>query len=172
MAATYSALNHKTCQPVLEPVAASSLAQRRSMKKLTSTDMLWTEASSHHCVLSSPLCLFIWLLLSSLFGVFPQFLHIVIGHQTLSNWTLLHQGGCLASYRLRDCTEHGWNLNPKCCRAAVCVFSPISTCICILWNSPILSFLSRSSFSLSLFPSELSGKPAPVPILIHCDWLT
>ncbi|KAL7863438.1 hypothetical protein SRHO_G00124220 [Serrasalmus rhombeus] len=39
MAATYSALNHKTCQPVLEPVAASSLAQRRSMKKLTSTDM-------------------------------------------------------------------------------------------------------------------------------------
>ncbi|TSL89878.1 Ribosomal protein S6 kinase alpha-3 [Bagarius yarrelli] len=40
MAATYSALNHKTCQPVLEPVAASSLAQRRSMKKLTSTDML------------------------------------------------------------------------------------------------------------------------------------
>ncbi|XP_060783643.1 ribosomal protein S6 kinase alpha-6 isoform X4 [Neoarius graeffei] len=40
MAATYSALNHKTCQPVLEPVAASNLAQRRSMKKLTSTDML------------------------------------------------------------------------------------------------------------------------------------
>uniref|UniRef100_A0AAY4DYH0 non-specific serine/threonine protein kinase n=1 Tax=Denticeps clupeoides TaxID=299321 RepID=A0AAY4DYH0_9TELE len=39
MAATYSALNHKTCQPVLEPVAASSLAQRRSMKKLTSTDL-------------------------------------------------------------------------------------------------------------------------------------
>uniref|UniRef100_A0A4W4DTM0 non-specific serine/threonine protein kinase n=1 Tax=Electrophorus electricus TaxID=8005 RepID=A0A4W4DTM0_ELEEL len=39
MAATYSALNHKTCQPVLEPVAASSLAQRRSMKKLTSADM-------------------------------------------------------------------------------------------------------------------------------------
>ncbi|XP_036379356.1 ribosomal protein S6 kinase alpha-6 isoform X1 [Megalops cyprinoides] len=39
MAATYSALNHKTGQPVLEPVAASSLAQRRNMKKLTSTDL-------------------------------------------------------------------------------------------------------------------------------------
>ncbi|XP_043913075.1 ribosomal protein S6 kinase alpha-6 [Protopterus annectens] len=39
MAATYSALNHKTLQPVLEPVAASGLAQRRSMKKLTSTDL-------------------------------------------------------------------------------------------------------------------------------------
>ncbi|KAM7389451.1 hypothetical protein PAMP_023432 [Pampus punctatissimus] len=39
MAATYSALSQKTSQPVLEPVAASSLAQRRSMKKLTSTDM-------------------------------------------------------------------------------------------------------------------------------------
>uniref|UniRef100_A0A8C2HC08 Ribosomal protein S6 kinase n=1 Tax=Cyprinus carpio TaxID=7962 RepID=A0A8C2HC08_CYPCA len=39
MAATYSALNHKTCKPVLEPVAASGLAQRRNMKKLTSTDM-------------------------------------------------------------------------------------------------------------------------------------
>uniref|UniRef100_A0A8C7I3K8 non-specific serine/threonine protein kinase n=1 Tax=Oncorhynchus kisutch TaxID=8019 RepID=A0A8C7I3K8_ONCKI len=39
MAATYSALGHKTCQPVLEPVAASSLAQRRNMKKLTSIDM-------------------------------------------------------------------------------------------------------------------------------------
>ncbi|KAL0974394.1 hypothetical protein UPYG_G00219870 [Umbra pygmaea] len=39
MAATYSALSQKTCQPVLEPVAASSLAQRRSMKKLTSTDL-------------------------------------------------------------------------------------------------------------------------------------
>ncbi|XP_038273315.1 ribosomal protein S6 kinase alpha-6 isoform X2 [Dermochelys coriacea] len=39
MAATYSALNHKIFQPVLEPVAASSLAQRRSMKKLTSTDL-------------------------------------------------------------------------------------------------------------------------------------
>uniref|UniRef100_A0A803U1G9 non-specific serine/threonine protein kinase n=1 Tax=Anolis carolinensis TaxID=28377 RepID=A0A803U1G9_ANOCA len=39
MAATYSALNNKTFQPVLEPVAASSLAQRRSMKKLTSTDL-------------------------------------------------------------------------------------------------------------------------------------
>uniref|UniRef100_A0A673HVD5 Ribosomal protein S6 kinase n=1 Tax=Sinocyclocheilus rhinocerous TaxID=307959 RepID=A0A673HVD5_9TELE len=39
MAATYSALNHKTCKPVLEPVAASSLAQRRNMKKLTSADM-------------------------------------------------------------------------------------------------------------------------------------
>ncbi|XP_067852941.1 ribosomal protein S6 kinase alpha-6 isoform X2 [Heptranchias perlo] len=39
MAATYSALNHKTHRPVLEPVAASSLAQRRVMKKLTSTDL-------------------------------------------------------------------------------------------------------------------------------------
>ncbi|XP_055769963.1 ribosomal protein S6 kinase alpha-6-like [Salvelinus fontinalis] len=39
MAATYSALGHKTCQPVLEPVAASSLAQRRNMKKLTPIDM-------------------------------------------------------------------------------------------------------------------------------------
>uniref|UniRef100_A0A671RW63 non-specific serine/threonine protein kinase n=1 Tax=Sinocyclocheilus anshuiensis TaxID=1608454 RepID=A0A671RW63_9TELE len=39
MAATYSALNHQTCKPLLEPVAASSLAQRRSMKKLTSADM-------------------------------------------------------------------------------------------------------------------------------------
>uniref|UniRef100_H3AN37 Ribosomal protein S6 kinase n=1 Tax=Latimeria chalumnae TaxID=7897 RepID=H3AN37_LATCH len=39
MAATYSALNHKTLQPILEPVAASRLAQRRSMKKLTSTDL-------------------------------------------------------------------------------------------------------------------------------------
>ncbi|XP_061644350.1 ribosomal protein S6 kinase alpha-6 isoform X4 [Phyllopteryx taeniolatus] len=39
MAATYSALSQKTSQPVLEPVAASSLAQRRSMKKLISTDM-------------------------------------------------------------------------------------------------------------------------------------
>ncbi|XP_051825020.1 ribosomal protein S6 kinase alpha-6 isoform X2 [Antechinus flavipes] len=45
MAATYSALNHKTFQPVLEPVAASSLAQRRSMKKLTSTDLLGEVAS-------------------------------------------------------------------------------------------------------------------------------
>ncbi|CAL8306549.1 unnamed protein product [Arctogadus glacialis] len=39
MAATYSALSQKSSQPLLEPVAASSLAQRRSMKKLTSTDM-------------------------------------------------------------------------------------------------------------------------------------
>ncbi|XP_069749743.1 ribosomal protein S6 kinase alpha-6 isoform X4 [Narcine bancroftii] len=39
MAATYSALNHKTLRPVLEPVAASSLAQRRVMKKLTLTDL-------------------------------------------------------------------------------------------------------------------------------------
>ncbi|XP_051877900.1 ribosomal protein S6 kinase alpha-6 [Pristis pectinata] len=39
MAATYSALNQKTLRPVLEPVAASSLAQRRVMKKLTSTDL-------------------------------------------------------------------------------------------------------------------------------------
>uniref|UniRef100_A0A8B9XC51 non-specific serine/threonine protein kinase n=1 Tax=Bos mutus grunniens TaxID=30521 RepID=A0A8B9XC51_BOSMU len=37
--ATYSALTHKTFQPVLEPVAASSLAQRRSMKKRTSTGL-------------------------------------------------------------------------------------------------------------------------------------
>ncbi|XP_023689926.1 ribosomal protein S6 kinase alpha-6 isoform X2 [Paramormyrops kingsleyae] len=39
MAATYSALSHKASQPVLEPVAASSLAQRRTMKKVTSNDM-------------------------------------------------------------------------------------------------------------------------------------
>uniref|UniRef100_A0AAU7BNB8 Ribosomal protein S6 kinase A6 n=1 Tax=Homo sapiens TaxID=9606 RepID=A0AAU7BNB8_HUMAN len=39
MVATYSALTHKTFQPVLEPVAASSLAQRRSMKKRTSTGL-------------------------------------------------------------------------------------------------------------------------------------
>lgn len=37
--ATYSVLTHKTFQPVLEPVAASSLAQRRSMKKRTSTGL-------------------------------------------------------------------------------------------------------------------------------------
>uniref|UniRef100_G1SQZ7 non-specific serine/threonine protein kinase n=1 Tax=Oryctolagus cuniculus TaxID=9986 RepID=G1SQZ7_RABIT len=37
--ATFSALTHKTFQPVLEPVAASSLAQRRSMKKRTSTGL-------------------------------------------------------------------------------------------------------------------------------------
>ncbi|XP_072600851.1 ribosomal protein S6 kinase alpha-6 isoform X6 [Vulpes vulpes] len=36
---TYSALTHKTFQPVLEPVAASNLAQRRSMKKRTSTGL-------------------------------------------------------------------------------------------------------------------------------------
>ncbi|XP_017523542.1 ribosomal protein S6 kinase alpha-6 isoform X2 [Manis javanica] len=36
---TYSALTYKTFQPVLEPVAASSLAQRRSMKKRTSTGL-------------------------------------------------------------------------------------------------------------------------------------
>uniref|UniRef100_A0A8D1U4R8 non-specific serine/threonine protein kinase n=1 Tax=Sus scrofa TaxID=9823 RepID=A0A8D1U4R8_PIG len=39
MVATYSALTHNTFQPVLEPVAASSLAQRRSMKKRTSTGL-------------------------------------------------------------------------------------------------------------------------------------
>uniref|UniRef100_A0A5K1VMB3 non-specific serine/threonine protein kinase n=1 Tax=Callithrix jacchus TaxID=9483 RepID=A0A5K1VMB3_CALJA len=39
MVATYSALTQKTFQPVLEPVAASSLAQRRSMKKRTSTGL-------------------------------------------------------------------------------------------------------------------------------------
>ncbi|XP_036082736.1 ribosomal protein S6 kinase alpha-6 isoform X2 [Rousettus aegyptiacus] len=37
--ATYSIMTHKTFQPVLEPVAASSLAQRRSMKKRTSTGL-------------------------------------------------------------------------------------------------------------------------------------
>uniref|UniRef100_A0A2K6F1I6 non-specific serine/threonine protein kinase n=1 Tax=Propithecus coquereli TaxID=379532 RepID=A0A2K6F1I6_PROCO len=37
--ATYSALTHKAFQPLLEPVAASSLAQRRSMKKRTSTGL-------------------------------------------------------------------------------------------------------------------------------------
>ncbi|XP_025789598.1 ribosomal protein S6 kinase alpha-6 [Puma concolor] len=36
---TCSALTHKTFQPVLEPVAASNLAQRRSMKKRTSTGL-------------------------------------------------------------------------------------------------------------------------------------
>ncbi|XP_032186378.1 ribosomal protein S6 kinase alpha-6 isoform X3 [Mustela erminea] len=36
---TYSALTHKTFQPILEPVAASNLAQRRSMKKRTSTGL-------------------------------------------------------------------------------------------------------------------------------------
>lgn len=36
---TYSALTHKTFQPVLEPVAASNLAQRWSMKKQTSTGL-------------------------------------------------------------------------------------------------------------------------------------
>ncbi|XP_067848742.1 ribosomal protein S6 kinase alpha-3 isoform X1 [Heptranchias perlo] len=37
MAATYSALNRTPLQPVLEPVACSNLAQRRGVKKLTST---------------------------------------------------------------------------------------------------------------------------------------
>ncbi|XP_060230313.1 ribosomal protein S6 kinase alpha-6 isoform X2 [Meriones unguiculatus] len=37
--ATYSALTQRTFQPVLEPVAASRLAQRRSMKKRTSTGL-------------------------------------------------------------------------------------------------------------------------------------
>ncbi|XP_004714186.2 ribosomal protein S6 kinase alpha-6 [Echinops telfairi] len=37
--ATYSVLSHKTFQPVLEPVAASNLAQRRSLKKRTSTGL-------------------------------------------------------------------------------------------------------------------------------------
>ncbi|XP_013209062.2 ribosomal protein S6 kinase alpha-6 [Microtus ochrogaster] len=37
--ATYSALTPKSFQPILEPVAASSLAQRRSMKKRTSTGL-------------------------------------------------------------------------------------------------------------------------------------
>ncbi|XP_074179678.1 ribosomal protein S6 kinase alpha-6 isoform X1 [Rhinolophus sinicus] len=37
--ATYSVLTHETFQPILEPVAASSLAQRRSMKKGTSTGL-------------------------------------------------------------------------------------------------------------------------------------
>ncbi|EHB14652.1 Ribosomal protein S6 kinase alpha-6 [Heterocephalus glaber] len=37
--ATYSALMHETFQPILEPVAASSLAQRRCMKKRTSTGL-------------------------------------------------------------------------------------------------------------------------------------
>uniref|UniRef100_A0A7N5KTN2 non-specific serine/threonine protein kinase n=1 Tax=Ailuropoda melanoleuca TaxID=9646 RepID=A0A7N5KTN2_AILME len=36
---TCSALTHRTFQPVLEPVAASNLAQRRSMKKRTSTGL-------------------------------------------------------------------------------------------------------------------------------------
>ncbi|XP_078088480.1 ribosomal protein S6 kinase alpha-3 isoform X6 [Mustelus asterias] len=37
MAATYSALNRTPLQPVLEPVGCSNLAQRRGVKKLTST---------------------------------------------------------------------------------------------------------------------------------------
>ncbi|OBS65218.1 hypothetical protein A6R68_06244, partial [Neotoma lepida] len=37
--ATYSALTHETSHPILEPVAASRLAQRRSMKKRTSTGL-------------------------------------------------------------------------------------------------------------------------------------
>ncbi|XP_054978968.1 ribosomal protein S6 kinase alpha-6 isoform X2 [Sorex araneus] len=37
--AAYSALTQKTSQPILEPVAASSLAQRRSMKKQASTGL-------------------------------------------------------------------------------------------------------------------------------------
>ncbi|XP_039601488.1 ribosomal protein S6 kinase alpha-3 isoform X1 [Polypterus senegalus] len=37
MAATYSALNRNPLSPVLEPVGCSTLAQRRGMKKLTST---------------------------------------------------------------------------------------------------------------------------------------
>nr|XP_044996746.1 ribosomal protein S6 kinase alpha-6 isoform X3 [Jaculus jaculus] len=36
---TYSVVTQKTFQPILEPVAASSLAQRRSMKKRTSTGL-------------------------------------------------------------------------------------------------------------------------------------
>ncbi|XP_045661120.1 ribosomal protein S6 kinase alpha-6 isoform X2 [Ursus americanus] len=36
---TCSSLTHRTFQPVLEPVAASNLAQRRSMKKRTSTGL-------------------------------------------------------------------------------------------------------------------------------------
>lgn len=36
MAATYSALN-RNVPPVLEPVGCSTLAQRRGMKKITST---------------------------------------------------------------------------------------------------------------------------------------
>uniref|UniRef100_A0A4W3I6S2 non-specific serine/threonine protein kinase n=1 Tax=Callorhinchus milii TaxID=7868 RepID=A0A4W3I6S2_CALMI len=37
MAATYSALSHSPLQPVLDPVGSSYLAQRRGVKKLTST---------------------------------------------------------------------------------------------------------------------------------------
>ncbi|XP_051870058.1 ribosomal protein S6 kinase alpha-3 isoform X2 [Pristis pectinata] len=37
MAATYSALNRTPLQPILEPVGCSNLAQRRGVKKLTST---------------------------------------------------------------------------------------------------------------------------------------
>lgn len=36
MAATYSALN-RNVPPILEPVGCSTLAQRRGMKKITST---------------------------------------------------------------------------------------------------------------------------------------
>lgn len=41
MAATYSALNLNPLSPVLEPVGRSTLAQRRGVKKITST-ALWT----------------------------------------------------------------------------------------------------------------------------------
>ncbi|PIO36797.1 hypothetical protein AB205_0056380 [Aquarana catesbeiana] len=37
MAATYSALNLNPMSPVLEPVGRSTLAQRRGVKKITST---------------------------------------------------------------------------------------------------------------------------------------
>lgn len=37
MAATYSALNRSPQAPKLEPVLSSGLAQRRGMKRLTST---------------------------------------------------------------------------------------------------------------------------------------
>lgn len=43
MAATYSALNRNQ-SPVLEPVGRSTLAQRRGIKKITST-ALWSDLS-------------------------------------------------------------------------------------------------------------------------------
>lgn len=53
MAATYSALN-RNVPPVLEPVGCSTLAQRRGMKKITST-ALWPSATPPPPPTSAPL---------------------------------------------------------------------------------------------------------------------
>lgn len=167
MAATYSALNHKTCQPVLEPVAASSLAQRRSMKKLTSTDMLWTEASSYHCALLSH---FVYLFVCSFpncLTFFPQLLHIIIRCTVLL--VNVHQGRCLANYRLRDWTEHGWK-NPKIQIAAgwnVTLSLPFPF-VCILWKYPFCLFSVIFSFSLFLFSAKWKNSTSAYS---HSLWL-